>query len=620
MQRPEHQISTLVDVYRHAVAVAKTDLLSYKHEGQWKHISSSELDQLVRSIALGLYHLGVRAGDRVGLLAENCPRWTIADLATLNCGAADVPIYATQALDQVAYVLNDAGVEVLFISNQAQYERVFEALKNAKALRTIIAFEPWPQNDSHNDSRIISFDQLIAAGQNLDLAEPDLYETLRSAVTPESLATLIYTSGTTGEPKGVMLTHANIVANVVSSDRLLPLQQESIVLSFLPLSHIFERSGFYLYLYGRASIYYAEGVDLLAKNLQEVRPEFMTSVPRLFEKIYERALDRAERRGRIAGAIAHWATTVAAEWATLASNGRRIPARLTLKHKLATMLFLSKWRDALGGRIRYFISGGAPLATDLAKIFYGAGMPILQGYGLTESSPVITANSPQNNRLGSVGRPIPGVLVRIAEDGEVLCSGPNVMKGYFRKPAETEAALHKDSEGRVWLQTGDVGHLDSDGFLFITDRKKDLLKTSGGKYIAPQPIENAIKQSRFVSQVVVIGDQMKFPAALIVPNLGSLESYAALKGIRAETTEQLLHDPRIIDLIERQIAKFTPHLAQFETIKAVALIPTELTVEGGELTPTLKVRRRKVVEKYKDLIAEMYKAKQEEYSAHRQAS
>jgi long-chain acyl-CoA synthetase len=616
MQPTEHQISTLVDVHRRAVAVEKADLLSYKYLDQWKHISSAELDQLVRSAALGLYQLGVRAGDRIGLLAENSPRWTIADLATLNCGAADVPIYATQSPDQVSYLLNDAGVEVLFISNQAQYVRVLPSLQNAKALRSIIAFEAWP----NEDSRIITFDQLLENGARLNDAEPDLYETLRSAVTPDSLATLIYTSGTTGEPKGVMLSHANIVSNVVSSESILPLDRESIVLSFLPLSHIFERSGFYLYLYCGASIYYAESVDLLAKNLQEVRPEFMTSVPRLFEKIYERALDRAESRGKLAGAIAHWATEVAAEWATLASNGRRIPAGLALRHRLATRLFLSKWRDGLGGRIRYFISGGAPLGTDLAKIFYGAGMPILQGYGLTESSPVITANTPKHNRLGSVGRPIPGVLVRIAEDGEVLCSGPNVMKGYFGKPAESEAALRQDSEGRVWLQTGDVGYLDTDGFLFITDRKKDLLKTSGGKYIAPQPIENAIKQSRFVNQVVVIGDQMKFPAALIVPNFESLKSYAALKGIRAESTEQLLHDARIIDLIERQIAKYTPHLAQFEKIKAVVLIPTEMTVESGDLTPTLKVRRRRVVEKYKDVIAEMYRAKQEEYSAQRQAS
>lgn len=613
MQRPEHQISTLVDVHRRAVAVEKPNLLSYKEHQEWKHISASNLDQLVRSAALGLYQLGVRAGDRVGLLAENSPRWTIADLATLNCGAADVPIYATQAPEQVAYILNDAGIEVLFISNQSQYQRVLDALNGDTAPRVIIAFEAW---QSH-DPRIISFDQLLENGARVHLDEPHLYETLRSAVTPDSLATLIYTSGTTGVPKGVMLSHANIVSNVVSSEKILPLSSDSIVLSFLPLSHIFERSGFYLYLYCGASIYYAESIDLLAKNLQEVRPEFMTSVPRLFEKIYERALERAEMRGRLAGAIAHWAMQIAAEWAALASNGRHIPASLALKHKIATRLFLSKWRDGLGGRIRYFISGGAPLATDLAKVFYGANMPILQGYGLTESSPVITANTPQHNRLGSVGKPIPGVLVRIAEDGEVLCSGPNVMSGYFGKPAESEAALRKDSEGRVWLQTGDVGYLDSDGFLFITDRKKDLLKTSGGKYIAPQPIENAIKQSRFVNQAVVIGDQMKFPAALIVPNIEALKSYATLKGIRAESNEQLLRDPRIIDLIERQVAKYTPHLAQFEKIKAVALIPTEMTVESGDLTPTLKVRRRIVVEKYKDVIAEMYRAKQEEHSAHR---
>lgn len=615
MQQPDFQIRTLVDLHRHTVAVEKPDLLNYKHDGRWQPISSSQVDRDTRAAALGLYQLGVRAGDHVGLLAENCPQWTIADLGTLNCGAADVPIYATQAPTQVAYILKDARIEILFISDRAQYERVLEALQNAPALRSIIAFEPW-QSD---DQRIMSFDQLLAYGKSVDVTEPKLYDTLRSAVTPDTVATLIYTSGTTGEPKGVMLTHGNIVSNVLASDKVVPIEKDSIVLSFLPLSHIFERSGFYLYLYSGATISYAESVDLLARNMLEVRPHFMTSVPRLFEKIHARSIERAEATGRFAGSIANWAMAVAQEWATFASCGKRLPAALQLKHAIADKLFLSKWRHAMGGRIRYLISGGAPLAKDLALTFYGAGMPILQGYGLTESSPVITANTPTENKLGSVGRPIPGVLVRIAEDGEVLCSGPNVMKGYFGKPAETEAALRPDSEGRIWLHTGDIGHLDPEGFLFITDRKKDLLKTSGGKYIAPQPIENAIKQSRFVSQAVVIGDQQKFPAVLIVPNMETLKSYASLKGIGYANVDELLRAPRVVDLFERQVEKYTSHLAQFEKVKAIGLIAREMTVESGELTPTLKVRRRVVVEEYKDMIAAMYRAKEQEYSSHRQA-
>lgn len=612
MPSTEPGISTLVDLHRHAVAVDKPDLLNYKKAGSWHPISSIDLDKAVRAAAMGLYALGVRAGDRVGLLAENCPQWTIADLATLNCGAADVPIYATQSPIQVAYIIDDATIEVIFVSNRKQYERVREVIDALPRLRTIVVFEPW----GADDPRIISFDELLARGRAGDAEEPGLYETLRASITPDSLATIIYTSGTTGEPKGVMLTHHNIVSNVLSSSTIIPFNAESVVLSFLPLSHIFERSGFYLYLRSRATIFYAESVDLVVKNMLEVRPHFLASVPRFFEKVYSRAMERAEASGRITGSIAQWAVNVAKEWADLVSRGAQPPAWLQLKHTLAVSLVFSKWRAVMGGRIRFFISGGAPLSIELARVFYGAGMPILQGYGLTESSPVITANTPAQNRMGSVGRPVAGVLVRIADDGEVLCSGPNVMRGYFNKPAETAATLEPDSDGRLWLHTGDIGHLDSDGFLFITDRKKDLLKTSSGKYIAPQPIENAIRESRFVNQVVVIGDERKFPAALIVPDFQALASYNALKGIAHSTPDELIKHPKIIDLFERQVEKYTSSFSQFEKIKAIALIARELTIEGGELTPTLKVRRRVVVEKYKDLIDRLYAAKEEQFAGH----
>jgi long-chain acyl-CoA synthetase len=599
-------IETLVDLHRCAVATGKADLLNYKRDGAWHPIPAAEVDAEVRAAAMGLYALGVRAGDRIALLSENRPAWTIADLATLNCGAADVPIYATQAPKQVGYILNDAGVEVMFISHRAQYDRVREALDSAAQLRTIIAFDFWESDDQ----RLMSLDELRARGREADAAEPKLYDTLRGAVTAETLATLIYTSGTTGEPKGVCLTHGNIVSNVVASSAALTLDTSSVVLSFLPLSHIYERSGFYLYLYRGATIFYSEGIDQVAENMREVRPHYLMSVPRLFEKIYAKALERAEASGKISAAVAHWAFEVAEKWAEAKSRGKEVGPWLAAKHALAMKLVFSKWRAAMGGRIQYLVSGGAPLSTELARIFYGAGMPILQGYGLTESAPVITANTPQANRLGSAGRPLQGVSVRIAPDGEVLASGPNIMRGYFHKPAETAAALIKDDAGRVWLQTGDIGHLDADGFLYITDRKKDLLKTSGGKYIAPQPIEHAIKQSRFVNQAVVIGDERKFPAALIVPKMDAVRSYAELKGIKYKNEAELTRHPQIIDLFERQTARYTADLAQFEKIKAVALLDQDLTIEGGELTPTLKVRRRVVTDKYKDLIDQMYAAKE----------
>ena len=606
MPPPEARIDTLVDLFRRTVSAEKANLLNYKRAGAWHAVSARELDQKTRATAMGLYALGVRAGDRVALLAENSPEWTIADLGTLNCGAADVPIYATQSPRQVAYILDDAGVEVIFVSTREQYQRVREALDAASRLRSIILFEPFETDDR----RVMSFDQLLERGRAADADEPNLYETLRASVASDSLATLIYTSGTTGEPKGVMLTHGNIVSNVLASAGILPFDSESVVLSSLPLSHIFERSGFYLYLYGHATIFYAESIDLVGQNMREVRPHFLTSVPRLFEKIHDRAMERAESNGRVQGAIARWAVEVATDWAEVASRHGKVGLWLNLKRTLAVKLVFARWRASMGGRIRFFVSGGAPLSADLARIFYGAGLPILQGYGLTESSPVISANTPAENRLGSVGRPLEGVSVRIAEDGEVLCSGPNIMRGYYNRPAETAAALQRDGDGRTWLHTGDIGHLDADGFLFITDRKKDLLKTSGGKYIAPQPIENAIRQSRFVNQVVVIGDGRKFPAALIVPNMDALASYAALKGIAYTSPKELLEEPRIVDLIDRQVAKYTAELSQYEKIKAVTLLGRELTVENGELTPTLKVRRRIVVEKYKDLIDRMYAAKE----------
>jgi len=610
MALPDESIETLIDLFSVAVASEKRDLLSYKRDGAWHHLSARTLAAQVRAVAMGLYALGVRAGDHVGLLSENRPEWTMADLGVLHCGAADVPIYATQAPKQVAYILNDAGVEVLFIASQAQYERVLEALNSSPKLRAIISFD----RIHTADERVIHLDEFLRRGRETDETEPCLYETLRRSVRPADLATLIYTSGTTGDPKGVMLTHHNLVSNVLGSSHTLPLEEGDIVLSFLPLSHIFERMVLYLYIYHRLSVYYAESVELVAHNMAEVKPHFMTSVPRLFEKIYAKTLERADAAGKVQAQIARWAIAVATEWAVIENRGGRVGRWLNLKRQLAIRLVFSKWRAAMGGRIRYFVSGGAPLAPELAEIFYGAGIPILQGYGLTESSPVIVANTPAANRLGSVGKPIPNVTVRIAADGEVLCSGPNVMRGYYHQPEATAEALELDAEGRIWLHTGDVGHRDQDGFLFITDRKKDLIKTSGGKYVAPQPIENAIKRSRFVNQVVVLGDQRKFPAALIVPNLDALRSYAALKGIAYTDPAELLIHPQIINLLERQVDKFTPDLAHFEKIKAVALLAHEFTIEGGELTPTLKVKRRFVAEKYRALIDRLYAEQEERYA------
>jgi long-chain acyl-CoA synthetase len=597
-------VTTLVELFRRAVS-RERNLLNFKKDGHWRHVSSRELESQVRAVAMGLHALDVRVGDRVGILSENRIEWTMADLGVINCGALDAPIYATQSPKQAAYILNDAGVEVLFISNQAQYDRVRDALVNCPKLRVIISFDPIVGPSA----RVMSFDDLLTRGSAADREEPGLYETLREVVTPESLATLIYTSGTTGDPKGVMLTHANLVSNTLANFQNSELREGEVALTFLPFSHILERTTIYMYLYAGVSVYYAESVETVARDMAEVRPHFMTSVPRLFEKVQARAMEKAEEKGERQAAIARWAMDVAKQWAEAASEGRNAGVVLNLKHKVADALVYSRLREALGGRVRALVSGGAPLAPELARFFYGAGMPIYQGYGLTESSPVITCNTPRANRLGSVGRPIPGVSVRIAEDGEILASGPNVMRGYYNRPAETVEALETDVEGRVWLRTGDVGYLDPDGYLFITDRKKDLIKTSGGKYVAPQPIENTIKRSQYVNQVVVIGDGRKFPAALIVPHMDALRAYARRQGIVAEESE-LVRRPEIVNLIEKEVESLTTDLSQYEKIKAVLLLPSELTVEGGELTPTLKVKRRVVVEKNKEQIERLYASKE----------
>ena len=598
---------TIVSLLDHVISSAKPDLLNYKKDGAWQAISTAELLAQVRATAVGLYSIGVRPGNHIGLLSENRPEWTIADLGVLNAVAADVPIYATQAPRQVSYILNDAQVAVLFISNAQQFARVKAALDDVPTLTKIIAFDEFETDDP----RVIYFADLQAYGRQLDRLQPDLFGRLRGQVKPEDLATLIYTSGTTGEPKGVMLTHHNIMSNVVSMAQEMNLEENDVALSFLPFSHIFERATIYLDFYLRLKIFYAESIDAVAKNLAEVRPHFMTSVPRLYEKIFAKTIEKAEAAGTAQARIAHWAIEVAREWAIAENSGQQINWVLQAKRTFAVKLVFSKWQAALGGRLKNMASGGAPLALELAQIFYGAGLPILQGYGLTESSPVITANSHKANRLGSVGKPLSGMAVKIAADGEILCCGPNVMQGYYNQPAATTEALTHDENGAVWLHTGDIGHFDADGFLYITDRKKDLLKTSGGKYLAPQPIENALKQSRFINQAVVIGDNRKFPSALIVPHFAVLKHYAELKKIAYQDINDLLQQPKITALIARQIDKLTPDLGHFEKLKGVVLLDRELTIEGGELTPTLKVKRRVVMEKYKGLIDRMYAEKEQ---------
>ena len=423
---------------------------------------------------------------------------------------------------------------------------------------------------------------------------------------PDDLATLLYTSGTTGDPKGVMLTHKNLTTNALNSYRWLNLEgRRDVALTYLPFSHIFERAVWYLYAHVGTVIVYAESIDAVAKNLIEISPTVMTSVPRMFEKIYARIVERGTAAKFPRRQIFLWSLGVARAWAEQKQGRRKSGPMLKLKHKIADLLVFKKWRDAVGGRIRVFISGGAPLAPEIGYMFEGAGLTILQGYGLTETSPSISCNTESRNRIGTVGPVMDNVSVRIDEDGEILVKGDTIMKGYYNRPSENLAAFTEDG----WFRTGDIGHIDDDGFLVITDRKKELIKTSGGKYVAPQRVESLIKSSRFVSQVVVVGNARKFPSALIVPNFELLRSYAELKGISFDNDADLLINPKIIDLIERQVEKYTAELARFEKVKKIALLANEMTIESGELTPTLKVRRSVIDKKYSDVIAGLYEEK-----------
>jgi long-chain acyl-CoA synthetase len=551
-----------------------------------------------KHIAAALYALGIRHGDRVALLSDSRVEWTLTDAGCLFAGAVDVPIYPTLTPPQVCYILRDSGATALFLANKEKFVELQEILGGCAQLKHVVFFDA--EGVTAGDGLTLA--ELEEIGRNAEQRDPGLVERLVSETKADDLATIIYTSGTTGEPKGVMLTHRNLVSNLIDSSGHLEVGEQDTVLSVLPLSHVFERQAMYMYLYHGMAVYFAESLQTVGTNLQEVRPTILVGVPRLFEKIYQRIQEHAAAAGKFAETLLAWSVSVAREYAHHFNDHTPLPATLKVQHALAAKLVFSKWRQAFGGRIRLLLSGGAALSEDLASIYIGAGIPIIQGYGLTETSPVISASTFEDYRIGTVGKAIPHVEIRIADDGEIEVRGPNVMRGYYNKPEETRASFTDDG----WFKTGDIGRIDSDGYLRITDRKKELFKTSGGKYIAPAPIEEAIKRSRFVNQVVLVGAERKFPAALVVPVWEQLESYCKLKGIEVESHGELCRHPRIIDLLQRQIDALTPDLARYEKIKKVALLENEFSIEGGELTPTLKIKRRVIDEKYRDVIEKLY--------------
>jgi len=569
----------------------------YKRDARYVPISHREVLERVRRISLGLGAIGVQRGDRVGILSENRPEWALADWACLGGGMTDVPIYPTLPAEQVVHPLNDSGAAALFVSTAEQAAKVASVRGELKGVRTVISFtEPKPPGVD------LTIGELEAKGAALDTAARAAeWKAGALAVQPDQLATLIYTSGTTGLPKGVMLTHDNIASNVLASEGKVPLRAGEVALSFLPLSHIFERMGDYLFFAGGVTIAYAESIDAVPVNLVEVRPHYAMSVPRLFEKMYARVLEGALSGGAIKARIFGWARGVADRWADEKLAGREPGGFLAWQYGVAQKLVFSKLKERTGGRLRYFVSGGAPLAPSINKFFYAAGLTILEGYGLTETSPVIAVNSDADFRIGTVGKAVAGVEVRIADDGEILTRGPHVMKGYYNRPDATAEAI--DAEG--WFHTGDIGVLE-DGFLRITDRKKDIIVTAGGKNIAPQPIENRVKMNKFVSQAVMIGDKRKFPAILVVPNWENLEKWAAAANVTWTDRAQAIALPAVRTKMEQEVEGACAGLAHFEMPKKVALLEHDFSIERGELTPKLSVKRRVIDQTYKPLIDALY--------------
>jgi long-chain acyl-CoA synthetase len=558
-------------------------------------VSYREALARARAAARGLAALGIEPGDRVALLSENRPEWALADYACLLSGVVDVPVYSTLIAEQVAYVLADSGARLVFASTAEEVTKAQEAARGAGRDVRIVAFDA----EAAGDEGVISWDELLARGRAADAVEPpEAFAARAREIPPDALATILYTSGTTGDPKGVMLTHDNLHSNVWAASHVLPIGPDDVTVSFLPLSHVFQRMVDYLLLWKGCTIAYAHDIRTVADDLKILHPTVVVSVPRLYEKVYARVMDERGLKARIVA----WATSVGARWADARLEGREPSALVRLQYAIADRLVFRKIRDGVGGRLRFFVSGGAPLSPEIARFLYSAGLVILEGYGLTETSPVTNVNPPDALRIGTVGPPVPGTEIRIAEDGEIQVRGPQVMKGYYNRPEDTAAVI--DEEG--WFSTGDVGEITEEGYLRITDRKKDLIVTAGGKNIAPQPIENRLKSNPFVEQVVMVGDRRRFAALLVVPDFGALESWARERNLAVAGRDALVREPAVQALMEEEVMDHLGPLSSFERPKKLALLTREFTIEDGTLTPTQKVKRRVVQERFEHLIDQFY--------------
>jgi long-chain acyl-CoA synthetase len=571
--------------------------LSHKVDKVYQDISYATLAERIKHFCLGLTELGMQKGDRVALLSENRPEWAITDLATLAGGGVTVPMFSTLTSAQVEYIVRDSGAKILCVSSERQLQKIKDWDTNVPTgLQHIVIF------DELQDDSVRTFDQVCELGQQVENGD-QAYQQASDAVEPDDLASIIYTSGTTGDPKGAMLTHSNFMSNVQAATGVVTITPDDIFLSFLPLSHVFERmGGHYLPLSSGATIAYAESLFTIRQDMQDVRPTIMMSVPRLYEGMHERILRSVKEGSPTKQKIFHWSVGVGSKVSQAIQQKKKPSPILSLKANIANKLVFQKLKAVTGGRLRFFVSGGAPLSKAIAEFFHAAGILILEGYGLTETSPVISVNCPDRWKFGTVGPVVPGVEVEIAEDGEILSRGPHIMQGYFNKPSDTAEAI--DADG--WFHTGDIGEIDAEGFLTITDRKKNILVLSNGKNVAPQPIENQLKQSPYISEIMLLGDQRSTVSALIVPSFDELKEFAAEQQLEAEDIPALLQTQEVQRLIRSEINQYSADFADFERVRRFTLVAEEFSEKSGEMTPTLKLKRSVVMENHKAAIDQMY--------------
>ncbi len=576
----------------------KPKAIGYKVQDAWQYFSGQEVIEKVKKLALGLKESGINAGDRVALISENRPEWTFADLAILSLRGVNVPIYTTQAVEQIRYILEDSGAKALFISSKKIWKHAVAAIESVEMLEKIIFFDEDAMPEGNH--RAISLADLEKRGEELDKIDDKIFDKLLSEIDPNDLATVIYTSGTTGEPKGVMLSHENFTSNVRAITAGLPILPTDRSLSVLPLSHIFERACFYVMSCNGVSVHYCSAFDQLASHLGEVKTTVMTAVPRLFEQVYHKIVKKGMSAGGWKTKLFKWALEIGQEYWDYKEKRLPVPTALAAKHAIADKLVFTKWRAGVGGSLRFFVSGGAPLSKKLSYAFWAAGIPILQGYGMTEGC-VVSANRPDDKHINSLGTVFDGVEMKVAADGELLVRGKNVMKGYYNKPELTAEVLKDD-----WYHTGDIGYKGEDGHFYLTDRKKDLFKLSNGKYVAPLQVESLLKQSPLIAQPVVVGSGRKQVGALIVPDWETLKAVLEEKKIDIHgTREELCANPEVIKVVQNEAVALTRELNDYERVKRIYLIQREFSIDKGEMTPTLKIKRGVIDEKYSEAIDEI---------------